>query len=177
MCVFEYLTQVLHIDPGRIVLYGRSLGSGPSCYLAQKTQAEGHAVAGLILHAGFASVFRVVMPDFFGRTLFGDCFPNIDRVRNMQCPVFIAHGEKDAVVPFQHAIALFNALPRQEKAYFYKSSAMHHNFFESGNEERLFIKTLNQFLDDHIMERCVQIDKKMALEPEDEWLEFEGSDS
>ena len=35
-CVFEYLTKQLNISPKDIILYGRSLGSGPSCYLAEK---------------------------------------------------------------------------------------------------------------------------------------------
>jgi hypothetical protein len=34
--VYQYLTQALNIEPRDIILYGRSLGSGPSCYLAQK---------------------------------------------------------------------------------------------------------------------------------------------
>ena len=37
---FHYLTQVRHVPPEQIVLYGRSLGSGPSCYLASKTGSD-----------------------------------------------------------------------------------------------------------------------------------------
>jgi hypothetical protein len=35
-CVYEYLTNNLNINPQDIILYGRSLGSGPSCFLAEK---------------------------------------------------------------------------------------------------------------------------------------------
>ena len=34
--VYLYLTETLSIDPSTIVLFGRSIGSGPSCYLAEK---------------------------------------------------------------------------------------------------------------------------------------------
>lgn len=33
---YSYLTNVLHTPPRKIVLHGRSLGSGPSCYLAER---------------------------------------------------------------------------------------------------------------------------------------------
>lgn len=34
--VYQYLTQAMNIEPRDIILYGRSLGSGPTCYLAEK---------------------------------------------------------------------------------------------------------------------------------------------
>ena len=34
--VYIYLTENLNIDPNTIILYGRSIGSGPSCFLAEK---------------------------------------------------------------------------------------------------------------------------------------------
>jgi len=34
--VYLYLTETLSIDPSTIVLFGRSIGSGPTCYLAEK---------------------------------------------------------------------------------------------------------------------------------------------
>ena len=72
---FRYLTKVRKIPPSQIVLYGRSLGSGPSCYLAAKSANQGRSVAGLILHSPFLSVYRVVVN--CGFTLHGDMFRNI----------------------------------------------------------------------------------------------------
>jgi hypothetical protein len=40
-CVYKYLTVQMNITPENIVLYGRSLGSGPSCYLAEKYRVGG----------------------------------------------------------------------------------------------------------------------------------------
>jgi len=80
--VFQYLLQEKGLSPHQICLYGRSLGSGPSCYLAEKTCMENTAVAGLILHSPFSSVYRVVLD--FGFTMVGDQFCNIDRVDNIR---------------------------------------------------------------------------------------------
>lgn len=46
---YEYLTKTLNLHPSTIVLYGRSLGSGPSCYIAEKATRDGNPVGGVIL--------------------------------------------------------------------------------------------------------------------------------
>lgn len=80
--VFEYLVQEKGLSPHQICLYGRSLGSGPACMLAEKSSKEGKPIGGLILHSPFSSVYRVVVD--FGFTMVGDQFPNIDRVGNIR---------------------------------------------------------------------------------------------
>lgn len=35
-CVYNYLINELNIESKNIIVFGRSLGSGPSCYLAEK---------------------------------------------------------------------------------------------------------------------------------------------
>ena len=40
-CAWTFLTKVLNHKPESIILYGRSLGSGPSCYLAERLAKEG----------------------------------------------------------------------------------------------------------------------------------------
>lgn len=46
---YAFLTQTMHIPSEQIVLYGRSLGSGPSCYLAERLHKEQVILGGLIL--------------------------------------------------------------------------------------------------------------------------------
>jgi fermentation-respiration switch protein FrsA (DUF1100 family) len=98
--VYNYMVTVLKIPPGRIVLFGRSLGTGPSVYLAAKEK-----VAGLIMNSGFLSIYRVVLN--FRWTMPGDMFPNIDRIKNVECPVCIIHSIKDEVIPFYHAKEMY----------------------------------------------------------------------
>jgi pimeloyl-ACP methyl ester carboxylesterase len=73
---YRYLVEVRRLQPEQIVLYGRSLGSGPSCYLAAKTSREGRPVAGVILQSPLLSAYRVAFN--FRFTMVGDKFPNID---------------------------------------------------------------------------------------------------
>jgi abhydrolase domain-containing protein 17 len=73
---YQYLTQVRRLQPEQIVLYGRSLGSGPSCYLAAKSATNGRSVGGVILQSPLLSAYRVAFN--FRFTMCGDKFPNVD---------------------------------------------------------------------------------------------------
>ena len=52
--VYLYVTEILNIPSDQIILFGKSIGSGPSCYLAEK-----YLIAGLMLHSAFASIYRI----------------------------------------------------------------------------------------------------------------------
>jgi pimeloyl-ACP methyl ester carboxylesterase len=92
---FKYATESLGYTPEKITLYGRSLGSGPSTWLAEQ---EG--VAGLILDGAFTSTFRVMTRI---KLLSWDKFDNYARLPNIKCPILIIHGTDDRVVPFTQA--------------------------------------------------------------------------
>jgi len=100
---YGYLVNQLKTPPETIIVMGRSVGGGPSTYLAAQ-----RPVGGLILESTFTKVFRVVVPI----KLFPfEKFPNIDRIRQVQCPVLIIHGTADETVPFEHSEQLYAAAP------------------------------------------------------------------
>ncbi|HBR94174.1 MAG TPA: alpha/beta hydrolase [Opitutae bacterium] len=99
---YKYVTETLGYRPQQITLYGRSLGSGPSTWLAERTQ-----VAGLILDGAFTSTFRVMTQI---KLLPWDRFDNYARLPRIQCPVLIIHGTEDRIVPFQHALKNWRAI-------------------------------------------------------------------
>ena len=59
------------------------------------------------------SAFRVVFN--FRFTLPGDMFPNIDRMKNIECPVCIIHSIKDEIIPFYHGKELYKAAKNKFK--------------------------------------------------------------
>eukprot|EP01083_Nonionella_stella_P233337 822215_1 len=106
---YEYLITTENIRPQDVVLYGRSVGSGKSCYLAEKLcKYKDNQIGGLILHSPFLSVVRVVLD--MGLENSYDVFPNVSRVPNITCPTFIIHGTSDYIVPFHHGKGLYEAL-------------------------------------------------------------------
>lgn len=85
--VYAWSVEYLSLNPKvDLYIYGQSVGSGPSCYIASKKD-----VAGLVLHAPILSGLRVLTSN----RLFGcfDIFPNLDRIKEVSCPVYIIHGE------------------------------------------------------------------------------------
>jgi abhydrolase domain-containing protein 17 len=54
---YEFLTDTMKISPNNIVLYGRSIGSGPSCYLAERLSKMNVRIGGLILQVSHSRIF------------------------------------------------------------------------------------------------------------------------
>lgn len=141
---YAYLMDVKNIDPQQVILYGRSVGSGPSCYLAQKLGIElgEFGLGGMILHSPFVSVCRVVVD--LGLENKFDFFPNVSRIKDVTCPTFIIHGTKDSVVPFYHGRMMFDNLSEGIRYKPFWAEAMGHNNIEA-DMCSMFIKKLQRF--------------------------------
>ena len=142
---FSFLTDVLHQQPENIVIYGRSLGSGPSCYLAERLRKQNVRVGGLVLQNPLLSVYRVAFN--FRFTMPGDMFPNIDRISNVACPVYIIHGTRDEVVPFWNGERLFLKIPVKWRGKpFWVDGAGHNNIETVTREDGQFFDNFRHFL-------------------------------
>ena len=76
--VYDYLTQNLGINSKDIILFGRSIGSSPSCYIAK----ERPEVGAMILMSPFKSL-RDIASDKVGKLLsylLADRYRNIDLI-------------------------------------------------------------------------------------------------
>lgn len=170
---YKFLRHDLHVPSQNIVLYGRSLGSGPSCYLASGTaQATdpslGGPVGGVILHAPFLSVYRIVVDT--GCTVYGDKFPNIDYAPMIRSPLILVHGTADQIVPFNHSERLFEALPAESRARPLYVEGMGHNNVHSVVRP-MFVARLNEYLEEHVWPKIGKPHLSSALPygDEDEW--------
>ncbi len=104
---FDYLTMELGVPARRVIVYGRSIGGGPSTDLASR-----RSVAGLILESTFVTAFRVrthipIVPF--------DRFDNLSKIAKVHCPVLIMHSLDDELILPWHGEALFEkaASPKQ----------------------------------------------------------------
>jgi alpha-beta hydrolase superfamily lysophospholipase len=128
MACWKHLTAK-GIPPCSIVIAGRSVGSGPSVWLASQTEP-----AGLFLISPFKSAFTTAFDLRF--PLFPrDRFPNLDRIRHFDRPLLVIHGEDDEVIPVRHGRALVEACPSQDKKFQGIPHAGHNDLFEIGYEE------------------------------------------
>jgi len=118
---YDYLVTNYAASAQTVILYGQSIGSGPTCYLA--TQRK---VAGVVIHSGLMSCLRVIRPK--DSTPWFDLFPNIDWVRQIKAPLFVLHGTEDVEVPVQHGLALSESAPNAYKPWIIEGAG--HNNIE-----------------------------------------------
>ena len=142
---WDYLME-RKVDARRVVLYSRSVGSGPTLYLAERLSAAGTPPAGVVLQSPILSVFRIAFD--FRYTLPGDLFPNVDRVSGARCPVLVIHGTHDEVVPFWHGQELFLATrPEWRFKPFWITGAGHNNIELLLRDSGALFKKLGEFVD------------------------------
>jgi len=91
------------IDPRRIYVYGRSLGSAVATHTAAR-----HPAAGLVLESPFTNaaamarhLYKLLPP--FSVTLRLD---NLANVRRIHCPTLVFHGDADRLVPTAMGLAV-----------------------------------------------------------------------
>ena len=133
---YEYLTAKGHAAPADIVVYGRSMGSGPSVDLAARK-----SVAGLILEGGYVSAFRVItrLP-----LLPWDKFANERKLPQIRCPVFVLQAANDEVVGYWHGPRLF-AAAKEAKSYWRVEGAGHNDLIAAAGEA--YWRKLDEFIE------------------------------
>jgi fermentation-respiration switch protein FrsA (DUF1100 family) len=104
----ETLRRQEGVDPKRVLYLGESLGGAVAVALARETPPRA-----LILLSTFTSVRdmgRVHYP-FIPTLVVPDAYPSLRRIRGLECPVLVLHGDRDEIVPLEQGKALFAAAP------------------------------------------------------------------
>lgn len=105
--VFDALAARADVDRGRIVLVGRSLGSGVAVHLAARRD-----VAGVVLISPFDSMIAIGArhyPFLPVRLLLKHPFDSLARAPAIDVPLLAIVGERDAIIPPDHSRRLFEA--------------------------------------------------------------------
>lgn len=101
--------------PGRIVVYGESLGSGVATEIAHRHPD----IRALVLQSGFgalADIGRIHYPYLPVDALLFDRYENTKKLPEMHMPVLLLHGARDALIPpDQGGTALYAAANEPKK--------------------------------------------------------------
>ncbi|XP_041009942.1 alpha/beta hydrolase domain-containing protein 17B-like [Juglans microcarpa x Juglans regia] len=98
---YKCLEETYGVKEEDIILYGQSVGSGPTLELAIHLPR----LRAVILHSPILSGLRVMYP--VKRTFWFDIYKNIDKIPLVNCPVLVIHGTEDEVVDFSHGKQLW----------------------------------------------------------------------
>lgn len=123
LAAWEVLTKLKKILPARVIAFGRSLGAAVAAEVTRRKQ-----VAGLILESPFPSI------ETMARRMFGGLpahwvlkarFDLAKRLKQVQVPVLVLHGDRDTVIPFELGEAVYQAA--NEPKTFYRIEGADHN--------------------------------------------------
>ncbi|MCC2671158.1 MAG: Dienelactone hydrolase family protein, partial [Armatimonadetes bacterium] len=138
---YDYLRSRPDVDPARIVAAGGSLGGAVAIDLASRKP-----VAGLITFMTFTSLPEVAQKHFPlvpTSPLLRYRFDSVAKMRQIHCPVLLAHGTSDLLVPHRMMDRLAGAAAAPVTKILV-SSATHYNLFHVG--ERPIAEGLRKFL-------------------------------
>lgn len=104
LTALRFVVDEIGVRYSQIILFGRSLGSGPAVYLAAR-----YPVGGLVLVSPFSSIkgaVQSIVGQVFAWSI-TERFPNLKVISNVSCPVLFIHGESDSLIPAEHSLRLF----------------------------------------------------------------------
>lgn len=140
--MWKWLTEERRVPPGRIVLIGRSLGSGVTAQLA--TEVKPGAV---ILESAFRSMTRMARKSFpflpVGLFL-RHKFDTEAKIAGIHAPILFVHSREDDLVPFEHGQHLFG-IANPPKEFLALDEGGHNDAFYVS--ERAYAEGLSRFLD------------------------------
>jgi uncharacterized protein len=99
--------------PGRIALWGESLGTGVAIALAAE-----QPVTHLVLDAPYTSALEVAATVYWYfpvRWLMKDTFRSDLRIAKVKAPVLILHGEADDIIPIRYGEKLLAMIPGEKR--------------------------------------------------------------
>lgn len=110
--IYDEIKQ--HYQEEKIVIYGRSIGTGMATKLASENNPKM-----LILETPFYNIVDLVtkyVPFLPTKLVLKYRFENNKHITNVKAPIYILHGTSDEVVPYQSAEKLFDLV--KDKAEF-----------------------------------------------------------
>ncbi|KAG9453012.1 hypothetical protein H6P81_005916 [Aristolochia fimbriata] len=99
--IYQCLETQYGISQEDLILYGQSVGSGPTLHLAAKLPR----LRGVVLHSAILSGLRVLC--HVKCTFCFDIYKNINKIKKVKCPVLVIHGTEDDVVNWFHGNGLW----------------------------------------------------------------------
>ncbi len=135
-----YLTKQRRVNPGEIIIFGRSIGGAVASWLAQK-----HPSGALILESTFTSLPNIaasLYPYLPVRLLLRFEYNTSEHLSRIYCPVLIVHSPDDEIMPFRQGQLLFD-MANEPKSFLEISGTHNEGFITSG---RHYEEGLNAFI-------------------------------
>jgi fermentation-respiration switch protein FrsA (DUF1100 family) len=122
------------VAPGDIVAYGESIGTAVATRLSLQREVQA-----LVLEAPFTSavdVGKLLWKGFPLEIIMVDQYRTIERIGQVNVPLFIIHGGRDAIIPLDQARRVYHAA-NEPKTFAVVPQAGHNDLYERGAFEKV----------------------------------------
>jgi len=141
---WRYLSETRRIPPGRIVVFGESLGGAVAAHLAARRNP-----GALVLHSAFTSAPDLaadLYPFLPARRLTRFTYDTLASVKTTSIPLLVAHSPQDEIVPLAHGRRLYDASPGPKQ--WLELAGTHNNGFIFMRTE--WVHQFDEFLKRHL---------------------------
>ncbi|HWS89248.1 MAG TPA: alpha/beta hydrolase [Pyrinomonadaceae bacterium] len=140
---YDFLTKERGVAARQLVLYGQSLGTAAVADVAARRECGGLVLeSGLTSAADMAAVIMPWLPRFV-RRLTKNKLDTVSKLPRVRCPVLVAHGDRDEIIPASQGRKLFEAA-NEPKRLLIVEGAGHNDLSNVGGEK--YIDTLAEFV-------------------------------
>jgi fermentation-respiration switch protein FrsA (DUF1100 family) len=133
--VYNYLVNQRGVRPERLVIYGESLGTTAAIDVASRRPCQRLIVeAGLSSASDMGAVKFPWLPSWL-HWMAKNRFDSVRKIAAAKCPVLVAHGTNDAVIPIEQGRKLYEAAREPKRLIIVPDGD--HNLFGSGGNDYL----------------------------------------
>ncbi|MCA1636171.1 MAG: alpha/beta hydrolase [Acidobacteria bacterium] len=144
---YDYVSKARGVPQEKIVLYGQSLGTAAAVDVAARRPC-----GALILESGLSSASDMAaaiipwLPRFTHRLL-RNRLDSMGKLPHVRCPVLVAHGDRDEVIPVEQGHRLFAAAPEPKRLVIVRGAG-HNNLSIIGSEP--YLKDVAGFINESV---------------------------
>ncbi|KAL8200644.1 hypothetical protein R6Q57_011983 [Mikania cordata] len=174
---YRCLVETYGVKENDVILYGQSVGSGPTLDLASRLSR----LRAVVLHSPILSGLRVMYP--VKRTYWFDIYKNIDKIALVRCPVLVIHGTADDVVNCSHGKQLWELCTEKYEPLWVKGGnhcdlelfpeyIRHLKKFILAVEKSARLKNISGPLTDNNDKHRMSTDCRDKHRPSTDWLDY-----
>ncbi len=142
VAALEFVVQQLGVKTENLIIFGRSLGAAVAAEMANRFD-----IRALILETPFVSIpemAKSVFPLLPIGSLLQTRYDNLEKIAKIKVPLLVLHGDRDAVIPYEHGRRVFNAAPGP-KDFYTISGASHNDTYIVGGDA--YFERLRSFIE------------------------------
>ncbi|KAJ1605869.1 putative conserved eukaryotic alpha beta hydrolase [Cryptosporidium canis] len=153
--LLNFVTQELNWPIENIILWGCSIGTGPSTRLAKILNQQKKKLGGLILQCPYKSIKHAAesLAGKIGRFLISQRWNIQSEIMDCYCPVLWIHGKKDSLFSWHGSFEMFNSYHTHLRSCHFPKDASHHYF----DIEMDIILPIQQFINKFVLPNTLPI--------------------